>query len=230
MNLFHHLDREWDTLSRSRTARERLADWTRTTPGFSGLTDLAMLIDWAHDRSDRARSDLLLAGLAERSATSELAARTLLQALLPALRHTARCYQRTAEAFGDDAASVVVMFAWERIRTYPYDRRPKRIAANVVLDTRQHVQRHFDRPRPMLVSLNDLHHELAADTRAPDGADRLLEQAVARGVISASDAELIAVTRLDDIPLAQVAAQLDGIPQSLRRRRRRAETRLAAFV
>ena len=64
----------------------------------------------------------------------------------------------------------------------------------------------------------------------PDGADRLLEQAVARGVISAPDAELIAVTRLDDIPLAQVAAQLDRIPQSLRRRRRRAEARLAAFV
>ena len=82
----------------------------------------------------------------------------------------------------------------------------------------------------MLVSLDDLHHELAADTQAPDGADRLLEQAVARGVISAPDAELIAVTRLDDIPLAHVAAQLDGIPQSLRRRRRRAETRLAAFV
>ncbi len=230
MNLFQHLDREWETLSRSHTAREHLATWTQTTPVLAGLADLAMLIDQAHDRDDLGRSDRLLAALAERAPTDDFAARTLLQALLPALRCITRRYQRTAEAFGDDAASAVVMFAWERIRTYPYDRRPERIAANIVLDTRQHVQRHFGRPHPRIVSFDDLHIEPVTDTRPPDGPCWLLEDAVNNDVISAEDAELIALTRLADIPLVEVAALLDRLPQSLRRRRRRAEHRLAAFI
>ena len=230
MYLFQHLDREWETLSRSRTARQQLAEWAQTAPVLAGLADLALLIEHAHDRDDLDRSDRLLAALAERAPTDDLAARALLQALLPALRTTVRQYQRTADECGDDAASVVVMFAWERIRTYPYERRPQRIAANVVLDTRQRVQRHFGRPRPRLVSLDDLRIEPATPPKEPDGPCRLLEEAVTSEVITAQDARLIGLTRLDGVPLADVAAGMSRLPQSLRRRRRRAEIRLATFI
>jgi DNA-directed RNA polymerase specialized sigma24 family protein len=60
--------------------------------------------------------------------------------------------------------------------------------------------------------------------------DFVLADAVAQGVISAADAELIAATRLENIPLIQAARDLDVPYDTARMRRSRAETRLAQAI
>ena len=57
--------------------------------------------------------------------------------------------------------------------------------------------------------------------------EMVLVVAVREGVISGADAELIARTRLEAVPLAAVAAELGVAYKTLAKRRRRAEARLA---
>lgn len=230
MNLFQQLDREWAGLSRSPVARRHLSEWSETSPELSGLDDLDALVVHAN-RRDRAReSDGVLVPLARRAATDDLAARTLLQAMMPGMRWLAHRYRGVAASAMDDAASLVVALAYERIRTYPFDRRPSRIAANVFLDTRQRLHRTIGRPSPSVVSLESLMFEPAGNDRYEDESCSLLDEAVAQCVIARRDADLIELTRLRDHPVAQLAAHLGCPAQTLRQRRRRAEMRIVASL
>jgi hypothetical protein len=69
--------------------------------------------------------------LAALAPSDQLAARTLLQALLGGLCNLARCVGRDANAVDD-----VVSLAYERIRTYPAHR-PGSVSGNVLLDVRK---------------------------------------------------------------------------------------------
>jgi hypothetical protein len=60
--------------------------------------------------------------------------------------------------------------------------------------------------------------------------DLLLADAIAQGVISAADAEIIASTRLESLALTAVARQLAVPYDAVRMRRRRAESRLASAI
>ena len=68
----------------------------------------------------------------------ELAARTLLQALLGGLANLARHIGRDADAIDE-----MVSLAWERIRTYPAHR-PGSVSGNVCLDVRKRYLRIHD--------------------------------------------------------------------------------------
>ena len=230
MNLFQLLDAEWTHLARSRHGRRRLAEWSITSPELAGLGDLGALVVHANERGDVCESDRVLAALARRAAVDDLAARTLLQAVMPGMRCLARRYQHVATTTMEDPASLVIAFAYERIRTYPFDRRPDRIAANVLLDTRQRLQRTVGRSEPKVVSLESLPFEPAGQGPVYDESRALLDDAVARKVIGARDADLIALTRVADYPIGELAAQLGCRAQTLRQRRRRAEARLLATL
>jgi hypothetical protein len=66
--------------------------------------------------------------------------------------------------------------------------------------------------------------------RPPAHGDLLLAQAVRAGVLSAEDAELIAATRLQEIPLRELAGRWGGGYEALRKRRWRAETALGRWL
>jgi hypothetical protein len=66
--------------------------------------------------------------------------------------------------------------------------------------------------------------------RQPAHGDLLLAQAVRVGVLSPVDAELIAVTRVEEIPLRQVASRWGTGYEALRKRRYRAEAALARWL
>jgi DNA-directed RNA polymerase specialized sigma24 family protein len=70
----------------------------------------------------------------------------------------------------------------------------------------------------------------AAPPRPWGHPDLVLDRAVAAGVITAAEAELIGATRLGGLDLASAAADI-GVPyETLRRRRFRAERRLVAWM
>ena len=228
MNIFQELDTEWDRLCRSKAACRRLSEWSARSPEVRAFPDLGVLVEFANRRGQARESDQVLAVLAHRAVDDDLAARTLLQAVMPGMRSLARRYRSVVASAGESPEGLVVSLTYERIRTYPFQSRPQRIAANVLLDTRQRLQRTVGRVGPITVSLEDLPFEPPSGDCEPNPFP-LLNEAVALRVIGARDANLITATRLHGRPVAELAARLGCLPQTLRQRRRRAERRLLAL-
>jgi hypothetical protein len=72
--------------------------------------------------------------------------------------------------------------------------------------------------------------QLEPPARPPVHGDLLLAQAVRAGVLARADAELIAATRVEDIPLRHLAGHWGVGYEALRKRRYRAETVLARWL
>jgi len=214
------LDREWRVEhEHSAAGAAAVTRWSDREPDLYGLADLGDALDCRHDPD---RGPAVLAALARLAPTEELAARTLLQALLPGLVHMA------LRRFADDPDAVedITAVAWERIRTYPATR-PGSVAANVIVDVRKRyqAQRTVSSPEKFPVA------ELGAAPSAEEVAlGRLtVEELVAAahaGFISDNALGLILRTRLDDVPLRQVAAERDEDEHALTCVRWRAERRL----
>jgi hypothetical protein len=71
---------------------------------------------------------------------------------------------------------------------------------------------------------------LEPPARQPAHGELLLGRAVAAGVLSRTDAELIAATRVEEVPLRTLAGRWGSGYEALRKRRRRAEIRLAGWL
>lgn len=231
------LETDWHLLASSPAARRVLRRWSATDEALAGFEDLHQLLAHVQRRGFPAQSDRLLAALAARAPCDDLAARTLLQALLPGFKSLVVAYRWTGPA--EDVASAVVAAGYERIRTYPIDRRPARIAANVLHDTRQVMFRRAQRAALLREEVGPVESEDALSGGDPaDGEERssgeellgLVGEAVRRGLLSRENARLIIVSRIGDVPLAELAA-LEGCElQTMRRRRLRAEARLLLLV
>jgi DNA-directed RNA polymerase specialized sigma24 family protein len=129
-----NLDSEWRHVARCGSGRRALQRWAAVQPALGGARDLGGLLE---RRRSSAAGPAILAALAQLAPSDELAARTLLQALLPGLVRLAR----TTAADDTEAIDEMVSLAWERIRTYPPGR-PGSVAANVVLDVRKRYRRY----------------------------------------------------------------------------------------
>ena len=130
--LFDALDVEWKRLGMSMASIKRLRGWhVVALDEFDNCADLVSAIN---TRGNAVQSDNLLAIVIERASKDDLAARIVLQALMPGMRSLAFRYKSV-----DDAEATVVAETFHRIRTYPFERRPTRIAANVLMDVCQQL-------------------------------------------------------------------------------------------
>lgn len=128
------LDEEWARIVRSHSARRALRRWAKASPAFVGLTDLDHLL---RCRRDPTTAKPVLYGLARLAPTDGLAARTLLQAMIPGIVIVA-----SVAAYDDPGAiDEMVSLAWERIRTYPTSRTGP-VAGNILLDVRKRYRAH----------------------------------------------------------------------------------------
>jgi hypothetical protein len=120
--ILQELDREWAELAPSPRARRALIRWLNTNPDLAGTRDLAEVAI----RRDPAKSEPVLRALASLAPQDDIAARTLLQAMVPGIVRLA------TRAGNDDEAAIdeLVSLAWERIRTYPSGRKGS-VAANI---------------------------------------------------------------------------------------------------
>ncbi|MEO8698036.1 MAG: hypothetical protein ABI658_31350 [Acidimicrobiales bacterium] len=231
LSLFTNLETEWADLARSATALESLRRWgieDAHLARFGNLDELATFARTARGIDDR---DDVLRCLAARAAAEPLAARTLLQCVLYLLIPIAVSFRPTVDN-DEEIDAIVVAIAFERIRTYPVQRRPRRIAANIVLDTRQRVSRRQCRRRVREVLTDDIANWPVEEPQPPaaDQIVSLLDEAVRNGHLGTFDARVIALTRLGDVDINALAEAHGYQPQSLRRRRLRAEMALARAV
>jgi hypothetical protein len=231
---FDALDRTWTGIATSPEAAAALERWG-PDPALAA-PDLDALIDrvWTAGKADADRTH---AALAARAPSDAVAARVLLQILRPGLRNLGR--RLALGASFDDVDHELLALAWEQIRTYRIDRRPKAVAANILLDVRKRYVRAVLGPA-RLVALDDVAEARrpvtpsaeyeALDAEAPSlrRAHARLAAAVDQGAITATSAVVVWRTRVQQDDDAEVAADLGVDVRTLQRRRQRAERQLAA--
>ncbi len=228
-SLFCSLDSDWCHQATRTSSRQALAHWAERCPALSPFSDLDQMLVHVHRRGHPASSDAVLAALASLAPTDDLAARALLQALLPGLKALTHSFGWRGDH--EETAAAVVAACWERIRTYPINRRPRHIAANVLLDTRQRMIRQYNVATCGADETDS--EEFVFDQTSPHPAVELLGHvgdALRRRCLDPDEARLILLTRLADVPLSRLAETSGRRPETLRRRRRAAEARLVAAV
>lgn len=148
---------------------------------------------------------------------------------MPALRSVARRTTRNLTPGGvESVESAILCEVIGRVRTINLDyarlawylTRPAHRAA---LSARKHEMR---APLPD----EDLGRQERPDTSTSESPELLLVSGVRNGVLSTEQARLIARTRLENQPLAQIAQELGVAYKALAKRRERAEARLVAAV
>lgn len=229
-DLIERLEAEWPALAAGALAA-RLPCWAADEPALAGFATPQQLL--RHLRASRGNTraeDAVLAALVRQASSDPLAARMVLHALLPGLKTLARRILLDADQ-RDELWSALLAHCWERIRCYPLERRPTRIAANVLFDALKKTTREFRRELRYRDRFGD---ELPGDKHASPPLDsdvqRLLARAVAAMAISREEADLILRTRIDGDDLHARASELGVAYHALKVRRLRAEKRLLLFL
>jgi DNA-directed RNA polymerase specialized sigma24 family protein len=223
-----NLDRDWRRVVRG-SLPERLRAWALAEPALAAFAEPARLIAFLRSDAPPAAKDSVLRPLLRLAHTEPLAARVVLEALAPGLTRLA---ERVIfeERDRDELWALILEHAWQQIRRYPLERRPSKIAANLILETRRAALADFTRDRSRRSELPP--RPLSERASAPTGTDveTLLARAVAAGAISSEEAELILQTRIDELPLRQLAVEQKVAYHTLNVRRLRAERRLLLFL
>lgn len=228
-NVIDVLEAEWEELAGSPRLADALRAWAADDPTLD-FDSPAALVATTESRDRPGDADAVLAALARRAGTDDLAARFLLQLVLPGCKRLVRLYGRRDP---EEWAALVVSTMWDRIRHYPIDRRPERVAANLLFDVRQRVIRALRRHRPTAPLDHLPEHDLPAIAPGPGPAAEVVSaigEAVRRGRVDLDDARLVVLTRLGEVTVAEVARHARTGEQTVRRRRHRAEARLRAVV
>jgi hypothetical protein len=124
---------EWAQICRSRRVAARLRQALAEIVTFHTLDDL--LDRCGRDRSvPMAEADEVLAHVVALGATDDDAARVVVQRILPGIVNVAA--RRSRQSAGDRQAlfDELMSALWELVRTYPLDRRPTKIAVNLLRD------------------------------------------------------------------------------------------------
>jgi DNA-directed RNA polymerase specialized sigma24 family protein len=223
------LDNDWRRELVAPHLRNRLCAWQERESALSAFRDPAAMLRFLRGPGSGARKDEVLCALLRQARQEPVAGRVVLEAMLPGLKKLAgRLLTDVRDR--EELWSVLLACAWERIRTYPIERRPRRVAANVLLDSLNGTLATFSRARRDPASAaGDLAHSVKA-APASAGVDALLDAAVRAGAVSREEAELILATRVDETPLSVLARSRGVSFDTLKHRRGRAERRLQFFL
>jgi hypothetical protein len=218
-----------DALGRSpMVSRRRFAGWVRREPALVGL-DPTRVVAVVHDRvgTDHARKDELLASLVRLARVDPEAGTLLVVCLLPGIKARLRAHGRGLDP--EDAASMMVEAVWRRIARYPLDRRPAKIAANLLSDALADFIAGRDRQRAWDEHTESYDAALGLAVGQGESVETLWQEAERAGVVSADEVSLIDVTRLVGVPVPTVAWHLDISAAAAHKRRQRAEARLRVW-
>ncbi len=215
--ILQSLNQEWSTIVDSPAARRALMRWSSAHPVLAPADGLDDVIALGYEPEEGPEVRRILAALAP---TDELAARTLLQALLGGLCNLAQRIGRDRDAIDD-----VVSLAWERIRTYPAHR-PGSVSGNVLLDVRKRYSREHDGAAQCRAAVGCEECEPSPEDRVV--ARAFLDEFVAAGKRSGVSSEVLATilrSRVDGESMADLAAEQQVPVKVLWHRRWRGEAR-----
>jgi DNA-directed RNA polymerase specialized sigma24 family protein len=130
--LLTRLQREWNMLSRRRSAVSRASAWRLTPRAIESLDELLVLTGLGPGPIDPA-GDETLRRLVVLARHDDLAARVVLQRMLPGLSN---CAKRNSSGFDNqlDALDELLSEAWTVIRSFPIERRDRYVIKNLLRD------------------------------------------------------------------------------------------------
>lgn len=139
--LFGALDLEWQRLATCPRAIRRAASWELgTATPISTLDDVLVATGLGRPGDDEVAADGVLRRLVELAADDDLAARVVLQRIVPGLRNLP--FRRRAPGKPiTDLDGEVVGAAWTIIRTFPVETRGHHLAAQLLRDVEYRVFR-----------------------------------------------------------------------------------------
>ncbi len=222
------LESDWHRQLVNGTVAHHLREWRIREPALSSFSSPDALTSYLRASSSGERQDAVLAALIRQARTDAVAARLVLQRLLPALKRRAGRLLIDASD-REELWSLLLAEMWELIRTFPIGRLPHHVAAKLVLSSVRDAVR-------VLAAEHALGGQSLVNEpeQPPDGEpesatlgiDGGLACAVRAGAVTAEEAELIAMTRIDGQPLGPIARREGVSLNTLVQRRRRAERRL----
>lgn len=219
-SVFEQLDGEWARVADDRSAARSLPEVCAAAGDAATLADVERFVRAAGP----AAADRVLVALVARAVEGDrLAARALLQLLLPGVRRLARTWWALGDA--DERAAAAVAATYDRIRRYPLARRPQRIAANILMDAAADLRRAVRAAQPSADPGAFGQDELVAPTVTHPALELVdvLTDAVDAGVVTRGDAELIAHSRIAGTSLRELARRSGSALRTLQWRRKRAE-------
>jgi len=205
--------------------------WELRSFPYRSLDELLADVGYWGDTTDDV-ADHLLWRLVKIARTDDLAARIVMQRILPPVMAIIRRRYRVENQPINDVATLVISHAWEVIRTYPYERRPRKVASNLVRDTEyQAFVRHRRRPRAhdTTVPLTEHLHPAEPTTTHPAvELNNVLREARHEGLSSRSHDVISQLAR--DASTAALATHLNISPRTARSWRRDALNELRALT
>jgi len=218
------LESEWRRQLAGPRLAHRMREWREHSSALAPFGTPASLLRLLRSDAQPATKDRVLHALLELARSDPLAGVVVLEAIMPGLRRLSRRVLHDVRE-RDDVWAALLANAWVQIRRYPLHRH-QRVAANLLLDTMRGTLAELSDGRRGRVELTDDVSVLVA-AEHPDGdVDGLLELAVAAGALSADEAELILLTRIDGFRLVDLAVEQGLAYNTLKVRRQRAERRL----
>ncbi|MBI4935829.1 MAG: sigma-70 family RNA polymerase sigma factor [Actinobacteria bacterium] len=213
-SLVARLDREWRVLTTRPAVLARAATWHLGVP-FTSLDDIVGATGYWARRDDRvaagqsvADGDAVLAALLVAARGDDLAARVVLQRLLPGIVAVAR---RWARRTGGERAALdeLVAAAWTVVRTFPVERRTRHVASNLLRDTEYHAFVRSTRRLTVLEPTPTHLLDLPVDTSASmDPADELAELLAAARTLTVRDRALVELL-VAGTPMAELAQAME---------------------
>jgi hypothetical protein len=237
LNPFRALTREWTALGESAPARVALRRWRDVESTLAGFDTPAEVVAACQQRGDARRANALLGALLRLAEADELAARTVLQAVLPSL--AARSWRRRwdrSTGLWDDVEELdveMVTVTMERIAelagTSP--EWPSQAIVDVAYARLRWAAQVARRRRLDTVALDSFHDAAVAEADAPDDEfAAVLLDAVASGGLRRRDAALIYATRVLGFSPAELAERERRDVRAVRYQRARAERTLVAIA
>lgn len=129
---------EWAALAIKSSVLRHVNEWGLPGGPLTQLDQVLERCGFGHD-AVYSEGDRCLAQVIARASHDELAARIVLQRILPPLIAIAARRGRIVKGGFNEAFSTTLGHAWILIRTYPLDRRPAKIASNLVRDAEYHA-------------------------------------------------------------------------------------------
>lgn len=219
---------DWNREQASPAFRARFTRARDAEPMLSRFADAAALVRFMRRPAASAEKDAVLCALLVWAQREPAGARLVLETIRPGLLNMAgRLLSDSRDA--EEVWAIILAAVWEGIRDYPLRRR-RRVAANLLLDTMHRTLVALGREsewRSMWVGYD-------SKTPAPEvvagDVDELLDAAVRACAISADEAEVICASRIEGVPLADLAGLAGVSYNTMKLRRQRAERRLLMFL
>jgi hypothetical protein len=215
-------------LEHTTPTRRQWRAWADAQPALRGL-DHDRLRDELQAGAQHRKDELLatLVHLAQHGPHPNLAVLVVTACLLPGLRHLIGRYARRLDR--QEALQVLVTALCEHIPTFDLDSHPRFVATHLLGLPAGRLRRAVGSERSWASHSRRIPDTPAADTTSGSPVAEPMRLAMTAGVVTASNSWLIHATRVDGLPLRAAACLLNLGYEAAKKRRRRAENRLATW-